>query len=189
MANFTQGRFKIRVQRRTAPRWERPGVFSLHDDEILCRAGRRAASSSEPFSSRAPRPAPMVRPPSSPRRRTASSPPERRGAIRTSTASGRASTWSGCRCSVPALYGGRLFMTAQEHAVLEKQEQERIVQMANEGAGGATGAPGSLGGVGQVAASDVAHRRSSGRPPAGADPRRAGAHGVGAERHDGVPLR
>ena len=42
----------------------------------------------------------------------------------------------------PALYGGRLFMTAQEHAVLEKQEQERIVQMANEGAGGATGAPG-----------------------------------------------
>jgi hypothetical protein len=42
----------------------------------------------------------------------------------------------------PALYGGRLFMTAQEHAVLEKQEQERIVQMANEGAGGATGTPG-----------------------------------------------
>ena len=39
-------------------------------------------------------------------------------------------------------YGTRLFMTGAEHAVLEKQEQERIVQMATEGAGGATGAPG-----------------------------------------------
>ena len=39
-------------------------------------------------------------------------------------------------------YGNRLFMSADEHDVLEKQEQTRIVQMANEGAGGATGAPG-----------------------------------------------
>jgi hypothetical protein len=42
----------------------------------------------------------------------------------------------------PALYGGRLFMTALEHTAVEKQEQERIVQMANEGAGGGTGTPG-----------------------------------------------
>jgi hypothetical protein len=42
----------------------------------------------------------------------------------------------------PALYGARLFMTAEEHAALERQENERIVQMAKEGAGGATGAPG-----------------------------------------------
>ena len=39
-------------------------------------------------------------------------------------------------------YGTRLFMTPEEHAVLEKREQEQIVRMANEGAGGATGAPG-----------------------------------------------
>jgi hypothetical protein len=41
-----------------------------------------------------------------------------------------------------ALYGSRLFMTAEEHAALEKREQEQIVRMANDGAGGATGAPG-----------------------------------------------
>ena len=39
-------------------------------------------------------------------------------------------------------YGTRLFLTAEEHAVLEKQEQGRIESMAREGAGGATGAPG-----------------------------------------------
>ena len=39
-------------------------------------------------------------------------------------------------------YGKRLFMTLEEHAALEKREQEQIVRMANEGAGGATGAPG-----------------------------------------------
>ena len=39
-------------------------------------------------------------------------------------------------------YGTRLFMTADEHAVLEKREQEQIVRMAADGAGGATGAPG-----------------------------------------------
>jgi len=39
-------------------------------------------------------------------------------------------------------YGNRLFMTAEEHAVVEKREEEQIVRMANEGAGGATGAPG-----------------------------------------------
>jgi hypothetical protein len=39
-------------------------------------------------------------------------------------------------------YGTRLFMTAEEHAALEKREQEQIVRMANDGAGGATGAPG-----------------------------------------------
>src|SRR5439155_12496885 len=42
----------------------------------------------------------------------------------------------------PAQYGNRLFMTGAEHDALEKQEQARIVTMANEGAGGATGAPG-----------------------------------------------
>ncbi len=40
------------------------------------------------------------------------------------------------------LYGSRLFMTAEEHAALEKREQEQIVRMATDGAGGATGAPG-----------------------------------------------
>jgi hypothetical protein len=40
------------------------------------------------------------------------------------------------------LYGSRLFMTAEEHAALEKREQEQILRMANDGAGGATGAPG-----------------------------------------------
>jgi hypothetical protein len=39
-------------------------------------------------------------------------------------------------------YGKQLFMTAEEHAALEKREQEQIVRMAREGAGGATGAPG-----------------------------------------------
>jgi hypothetical protein len=39
-------------------------------------------------------------------------------------------------------YGTRLFMTAEEHATLEKREQDQIVRMANDGAGGATGAPG-----------------------------------------------
>jgi hypothetical protein len=39
-------------------------------------------------------------------------------------------------------YGNRLFMTGDEHAALEKREQEQIVRMANDGAGGATGAPG-----------------------------------------------
>jgi hypothetical protein len=39
-------------------------------------------------------------------------------------------------------YGTRLFMTADEHAALEKREQDQIVRMANDGAGGATGAPG-----------------------------------------------
>jgi hypothetical protein len=39
-------------------------------------------------------------------------------------------------------FGDRLFMTADEHAALEKREQEQIVRMANDGAGGATGAPG-----------------------------------------------
>jgi hypothetical protein len=39
-------------------------------------------------------------------------------------------------------YGTRLFMTAEEHVAQEKREQEMIVRMANEGAGGATGAPG-----------------------------------------------
>jgi hypothetical protein len=39
-------------------------------------------------------------------------------------------------------YGTRLFMTPEEHAAVEKREQEQIVRMANDGAGGATGAPG-----------------------------------------------
>jgi len=39
-------------------------------------------------------------------------------------------------------YGSRLFMTPEEHAALEKREQEQIARMAAEGAGGATGAPG-----------------------------------------------
>jgi len=39
-------------------------------------------------------------------------------------------------------YGNRLFMTPDEHAALEKREQEQIVRMASDGAGGATGAPG-----------------------------------------------
>jgi len=42
----------------------------------------------------------------------------------------------------PPQYGNRLFMTADEHAALEKREQEQIVRMATDGAGGATGAPG-----------------------------------------------
>jgi hypothetical protein len=40
------------------------------------------------------------------------------------------------------VYGSRVFMTAEEHSLLEKREQEQIVRMANDGAGGATGAPG-----------------------------------------------
>ena len=39
-------------------------------------------------------------------------------------------------------YGNRIFMTDEEHAVVEKREQERIEAMARDGAGGATGAPG-----------------------------------------------
>ncbi len=39
-------------------------------------------------------------------------------------------------------FGTRLFMTPDEHAALEKREQEQIAKMAAEGAGGATGAPG-----------------------------------------------
>jgi hypothetical protein len=39
-------------------------------------------------------------------------------------------------------YGTRLFMTPEEHAALEKREQEQIARMAADGAGGATGAPG-----------------------------------------------
>src|SRR3954470_2610067 len=39
-------------------------------------------------------------------------------------------------------YGTRLFMTPEEHAAVEKREQDQITRMANDGAGGATGAPG-----------------------------------------------
>ena len=39
-------------------------------------------------------------------------------------------------------YANRIFMTADEHAALEEREQQQIVRMANDGAGGATGAPG-----------------------------------------------
>ncbi len=39
-------------------------------------------------------------------------------------------------------YGTRVLMNAEEHAVVEKREEERIVAMARDGAGGATGAPG-----------------------------------------------
>jgi hypothetical protein len=39
-------------------------------------------------------------------------------------------------------YGTRLFMTPEEHAVVEKREEDQIKRMADEGAGGATGAPG-----------------------------------------------
>ena len=39
-------------------------------------------------------------------------------------------------------YGNRVLMNAEEHAVVEKREEERIVAMARDGAGGATGAPG-----------------------------------------------
>src|SRR5438552_10997583 len=42
----------------------------------------------------------------------------------------------------PPQYGTRLFMTPAEHAALEQREQDQIVRMAAEGAGGATGAPG-----------------------------------------------
>jgi hypothetical protein len=41
-----------------------------------------------------------------------------------------------------AEYGTRLFMTPEEHAVVVQREEERIVAMARDGAGGATGAPG-----------------------------------------------
>jgi hypothetical protein len=41
-----------------------------------------------------------------------------------------------------AQYGNRLFMTPEEHAAVEKREQDQITRMANDGAGGATGAPG-----------------------------------------------
>jgi len=39
-------------------------------------------------------------------------------------------------------YGTRVLMTAEEHAIVEKREEERIAIMARDGAGGATGAPG-----------------------------------------------
>jgi hypothetical protein len=42
----------------------------------------------------------------------------------------------------PRQYGTRVFMTEEEHAVVLKREEERIVAMARDGAGGATGAPG-----------------------------------------------
>ena len=39
-------------------------------------------------------------------------------------------------------YGLRVFMTEEEHAVVLKREEQRIIAMARDGAGGATGAPG-----------------------------------------------
>jgi hypothetical protein len=42
----------------------------------------------------------------------------------------------------PRQYGARVLMTGEEHAVVEKREEERIAQMARDGAGGALGAPG-----------------------------------------------
>jgi hypothetical protein len=42
----------------------------------------------------------------------------------------------------PRQYGTRVIMNADEHAVVEKREEERIAAMARDGAGGATGAPG-----------------------------------------------
>ena len=105
----------------------------------------------------------------------------RRGATPTSKASGPASTW----CRVPMerarQYGTRVLMNAEEHAVVEKREEERIVAMARDGAGGATGAPGSLGRVGQDAAADVAAHRSAGRTHAAVDPRRARPAGGDAD--------
>ncbi len=42
----------------------------------------------------------------------------------------------------PVQYGTRIFMTAEEHAIVERREDERIAAMARDGAGGPTGAPG-----------------------------------------------
>src|SRR5262245_61418490 len=42
----------------------------------------------------------------------------------------------------PRQYGTRVLMNAEEHAVVQKREEERIATMARDGAGGATGAPG-----------------------------------------------
>jgi hypothetical protein len=39
-------------------------------------------------------------------------------------------------------YGTRIVMTGEEHAIVQKREEERIAAMARDGAGGATGAPG-----------------------------------------------
>ena len=61
----------------------------------------------------------------------------------------------------PRQYGTRLLMNAEEHAVVEKREQERIVTMARDGAGGATGAPGHWVEWGRASS----RRRSSWLPP------------------------
>lgn len=42
----------------------------------------------------------------------------------------------------PRQYGTRVLMNAEEHAVVEKREEERIATTVRDGAGGATGAPG-----------------------------------------------
>lgn len=42
----------------------------------------------------------------------------------------------------PKQYGTRVFMTEEEHRVVEQQENARIEAMARDGAGGPTGAPG-----------------------------------------------
>ena len=42
----------------------------------------------------------------------------------------------------PRQYGTRVLMNPEEHAVVEKREEERIVTIARDGAGGVTGAPG-----------------------------------------------
>jgi hypothetical protein len=42
----------------------------------------------------------------------------------------------------PRQYGERVIMTAEEHAIAQKREDERIAIMARDGAGGALGAPG-----------------------------------------------
>jgi hypothetical protein len=42
----------------------------------------------------------------------------------------------------PRQYGTRVLMNAEEHAVVEKREEERIATTARDGAGGSTSAPG-----------------------------------------------
>ena len=42
----------------------------------------------------------------------------------------------------PRQFGTRVLMNVEEHAVVQKREEERIATMARDGAGGATGAPG-----------------------------------------------
>jgi hypothetical protein len=42
----------------------------------------------------------------------------------------------------PKQYGTRIVMTEEEHTVVAQREEERILAMARDGAGGATGAPG-----------------------------------------------